>query len=213
MSITKKISRMTVAGFLASATLSVSAVPMYFDNQAGFLSAAGGGLGFESYENSSNNVSDTYNYSGFSVSETNGINALTNVAINGSFGSSPVTDGVNAIWYDDNNDSLSNFFSFSSDVNAFGLFVTTNEASTMTISGSSFSTSINLAANTPTFFGVIDTMVAGFTPIQFNASGGPLVGFDGTYFGAASSASVPEPSIIALLSLGLVGIGFTRRKA
>ena len=37
-------------------------------------------------------------------------------------------------------------------------------------------------------------------------------GWDKVIF-TANAASVPEPSILALLSLGLIGIGFTRRKA
>lgn len=203
----KILQKMAVAASLTMASFSASAIPVFYNDVTSFLGSAGGGLGFESYENAPNSTSDTYNFAGFSVSETNGINILTNVAINGAFGNVPVTDGVNAIWYDDNNGSLSNFFSFAGGVNAFGLYVSTSEASTLTITGSSFNTSINLAANTPTFFGVIDSTVANFAPIQFDASGGPLVGFDETYFG-----KVPEPAMLSLLGLGLLMLGFRRHR-
>jgi hypothetical protein len=90
----------------------------------------------------------------FTVSETNGINALGQLRdfpglVNG------ITEGTGAIVYDDNGESISTFFAFAIPITAFGLDITTNPGSTVTISGS-VSDSIVLATNQPMFWGVID---------------------------------------------------------
>ena len=66
-----------------------------------------------------------------------------------------------------------------------------------------------------------DSLTAGVTefsyaaPNEVSVNGGTSLfyGTQGQAFVSYESASVPEPSVMALLSLGLVGIGFARRKA
>lgn len=71
------------------------------------------------------------------------------------------------------------------------------------------------------FFGAVSGEFSGFDPLVFH---GPVIGvgpqdgstfaFDLPYFSTSfkSEASVSEPGTIALLGLGLVGLGFAQRK-
>jgi hypothetical protein len=179
----------------------------YYTNKAAF-NAAVSGLGFESFEATNLPVpSESLTFSGFTVSETSGINAVTDVLHNTAFGTYPVTDGRNAIWYDDNDASIGNF-NFSSAIKAFGVDVTTDENSTMTVGGD-ISYSFALLANQPIFFGAIST--SSFNSVTFAASGGPLVGFDSLSFGEGTYG-VPEPTTMLLLALGMLGVVGARRK-
>jgi len=204
-----------IPAVLLSLTLSgpVLGATVLFTDRGAFRAAAGAALSFESFEVAPPSWSDTYVFSGFSVSETNGINALTNTLINSLF-TACVTDGRGAIWYDDNGDSISTFFAFTAPVNAFGLDITADEVTRVTVGGS-VSTTLDLAPNIPKFFGVIDDS-AYFTSISFDASGGPNVGFDAVDYGAAAAA-VPEPTAVMIwgffASLGICLTWWQRKRA
>jgi hypothetical protein len=77
----------------------------------------------------------------------------------------------------------------------------------MTVGGD-VSYSFGLLVNTPQFFGVISTDY--FDNVTFDASGGPLVGFDALSFG--EGAVVPIPGAVWLLGTGLIGLIGARRK-
>lgn len=160
-------------------TCSTFAAPTYYTDRLAFEAAIDGGLSFESFEGIWG-VSDTVVFNDFSVSETGGINAL---AASSNIWPESVTDGTQSLWYDDNGDSIGTFFSFSNPVSAFGLDLTTTSDSVVTIGGNSIVGSASLTSNTPSFWGVVDP--DGILTITFDASGGPLVGFDAVSYGEA----------------------------
>ncbi len=186
-----------------------SAAPTYFTNRADFQAAVTGGLLLESFESPAP-YDGTHSYAGFSVSETGGINGITNYLANSSY-VNPVTNGTNAIWFDDNDNSIGTFFNFSSGgVYAFGLDITTDMDSTVTIGGGAVGSSVVLAAQQSQFWGVIDTTA--ISSITFDPSGGPNIGFDFVQYQTQSS-QVPEPGTLALLGLCLAGLaaGYRRK--
>lgn len=199
--------KLVMLGVLAVTLQSLSAAPaaaapIFFNNRAAFDAAAGAGLAFEGFE-ANFAVAATIAFAGFTVGETNGIDALGQLRdfpglVNG------ITGGTGALVYDDNGDSIATFFSFTIPITAFGLDITTNPGSTMTIGGS-VSDTVLLGTNVPSFWGVIDP--AGLTSISFDASGGPNVAFDTVSYGTA----VPEPTSMLLMGLGLGALGLRRR--
>ena len=187
------------------ASSSANAAPVYFTDRASFDAAAGGGLNFESFE-ADFAVADTIVFAGFTVSETGGIGALAQLRDFPGTLDAAITDGTGALSYDDNNGSVGTFFSFVSPITAFSLDITTMPGSTVTIGGS-VSDSLVLTADTPSFWGVID--MDGITSISFDASGGPLVGFDAVSFG---QAVIPAPGAILLGGIGAGLVGWLRRR-
>ena len=68
-------------------------------------------------------------------------------------------------------------------------------------------------ATDPLTAGVTEFSYAAPNEVSINGGTSLFFGTQGEAFVSYESASVPEPSIMVLLSLGLVGIGFARRKA
>jgi len=190
------------------ATLTLSsfayAAPVYFYDRASFDAATGGGLDFESFE-ADFSVAPIIIFSGFTVGESNGDNGLGQLRNFPGIVDGAITDGTGALGFTDNGDSIGTFFSFNRQVTAFGLDITTNPGSAMTIGGS-VTDSIILGNDTASFWGVID--MDGIASITFSASGSPNVGFD-----AVSYSAVPVPAAVWLFGSGLLGlVGMARRK-
>ena len=191
--------RMKLAtAFLLYTTTAVQSAPVYYSDRASFDAATGGGLSFESFEQdfaSSASVA----FTDFAVSENNdgsgfdilyqlrGKPFVLGTATLGSV-SNAFTDGTGALAYIDNGNSVTTFFSFSTPITAFGLDVTTDEASSIAVGGGSISIVFNTAANTPQFLGVIDTN--GIAQVTFNDSEQrALVAFDSLSYGVVVSLS------------------------
>lgn len=190
------------------------ALPMYFTDRAAFDAATGGGLDFESFESKSSTPQASVTFTGFTVDET--LDGANNALGQGNAGFLPasVTDGLRSIVYFDRGPSLVTFSAFSGPVTAFGLDLTSSVASSVAIGGSVSSVRA-LAANTPAFWGVIDT--DGITSITLDVTGAApgniFAGFDAVSYGAAEDTqAVPAPAILTLLGLGLLAMGFYRRR-
>lgn len=174
-------------------TTTVQSTPVYYSDRVAFDAATGGGLSFESFEQSFANGSPLV-FNDFTASENNdgnGFDILYQLRGQSFAGvgsvSNAFTDGTCALAYIDNDSSVATFFSFSTPITAFGLDVTTDVASTITVGGSSISNTFATAVNAPQFWGVIDT--DGITQVTFDVSGSPFVGFDSLSYGVVVSLS------------------------
>ncbi|MFL4471247.1 VPLPA-CTERM sorting domain-containing protein [Tateyamaria armeniaca] len=149
----------------------------------------------------------SFTFADFTISETNGaVNQIG--AGTPPFSSTGVVSGTGNALYEDNGASLLNFNGFSSAFTAFGLWMTSTVATTVTVSGSAAST-FDLVANTPQFFGVTD--IGGLSSVIFSASGSPsLVIVDDVYTGTVSAIPLPAGGILLLAGLG--GLAALRRR-
>ena len=180
---------------------------MIFTDRDSF-NATAGKLNFEDFEKDFS-VSDTVTFAGFSVSEVEGTsNGLGQARNFPGLLDESITGGTGAILFDDNGDSIGRFFDFADSYNAFGVDITTSEDATVQISGDVDAT-IELSARSPQFFGVIST--SGFlNQLDFEASGGPNVGFDSASYGQASL--IPEPSSFVIVCASGFGFALFRRR-
>lgn len=195
-----------LAGILSQ---SASAALLIYTDRASFLSAAGGGLLFESFEGTPQ-AGESVPYGALTFVESGGANFITHTAINGYF-TAATTHGNHSIWYDDNDDSVSTLtFGFASPVNALGLDITVNVGGTLAIGGD-ISANLSLVSNTPSFFGVISTD-SFFNSVTFAASEGPEVGFDAVHFGRASTGVPEGGATLLLLSVALGALCSLRRR-
>jgi len=172
----------------SSPTRSPTCPAIYYSDRVAFDAATGGGLSFESFEQDFAPGSAQQFFTDFTVSESqkSGVqigNSLAQLRNYASVGlSNAITNGTGALWYDDNDNSVATFFSFSTPITAYGMDVTTSAASTIAVGGSSIVDSFTTAVNTPQFWGVI-ACNNGITQITFDVSGGPNVAFDSASYG------------------------------
>ncbi len=117
----------------------------------------------------------------------------------------------------DTNGNLYSDFSFDSMIVGFGSWFTstlTGNLATIDIGGESVNFSDHLSGIGDGFLGILSDMA--FSQFRFaaetNSDFGEAFGVDNFNFAKAGSSEVPEPTTVALLGLGLVGVAFRRRK-
>jgi len=200
---------LTVAAVAAALAAQPVAAATFFDNEAAYTAAATTEVtdDFESYGSISGTTTLVLNE--FTATEDPGQPGVA--ILGGSTFGFGVTSGSFGLVYDDNSpttDSIVTWDAFSSSYTAMGFFMATSEDSSVDISGS-VSTTFDLVANTPTFFGVIDT--APITSLVFDVTGGPNVVFDDFRAGQGQTPVIPLPASVLLLGAGLASLTGLRR--
>ena len=108
-------------------------------------------------------------------------------------------------------------FTFDTAIDSFGAYFTgvqRGDASLTYADGTSVTLtmpSATISDGGTTFFGFSDAGASIMSISYFTGTGGDFVGVDDIRFGNAES--VPEPSMLSLFALGLIGMGVYRRKA
>lgn len=104
-------------------------------------------------------------------------------------------------------------FTFASGIDTFGAYFTGVQRGDATLTYSDGSTTVlelpsaELSAGGTAFFGFSDFGASIVSIDYFTGTGGDFVGVDDIRFGKVAT-SVPEPSTLAILALGLAGLGF-----
>lgn len=108
-------------------------------------------------------------------------------------------------------------FNFASPIDTFGAYFTGVQRgdATLTYTDGSTTTLVlpaaTLGSGGTSFFGFSDLGASIASIAYFTGTGGDFVGVDDIRYGNARAA-VPEPSILILLALGLLGLGLNQRK-
>lgn len=188
-----------------------------FNNKAAFSSAIGSGAQFEGFESSpaSTSTGTRLDFSGISFS------CSGTTYCPGFFGqSSAISDTGSKSVYFASPDTAT--FTFSSGISGFGIAIggagdvspitlsaTLSNGDAATVLTSYANSSGGFSGNT-VYFGITDSTP--FTSVTFSPSNkADGIFFDSLTFKAAST--VPEPTSIALLGLGLLGFAASRRKS
>ena len=185
-----------------------------FDSEAAFL-AATGSLAFESFETATSSSATQVDFTGGSFSCTGTSFCPGFFGISGAF----AQDGSTSVFYASPDEAT---FTFDTAINTFGIFIggagdVANITLTALLSNGdsatvldNYSGSFDVFGDNSQYFGIISDML--FTSITFSPNNsGDGIFFDSMSYGSTST-SVPEPGTLALLGIGLFGMGMARRR-
>ena len=149
------------------------AAPTFYTDRAAFNTAAGSGRSFESFEGAFTQTQPTepVDFGDFTFAKTlSPMGDTSNWVDRTDTPSTPaaITDGQYALLYCNEDGSIGTF-SFSYPIIAFAIDITFDSSAGLTIGGD-VSQSISMTADTPKFWGVIDT--DGITELTFDGAAG-----------------------------------------